>query len=52
MAEAEDLEAEVAELRDRIERQVDEYVAMVKQLDALSRKVTRKRFVPAVHHDA
>lgn len=46
-----DVEAEIAALRDRIERQVREYVDMVEQLERLTRIVT-KRFIPEVYHDA
>jgi len=47
-----DAEAELAQLRDRIERQVEEYVEIVKELDRLARTVTQKRVVPATYHDA
>jgi len=41
---------EIAELRNRIERQVEEYIEIVKELDRLSRTMTQ-RVVPATYHD-
>jgi hypothetical protein len=47
---AADIHAELAELRSRIERQIDEYVENLKRLDRLTRKVAQ-RVVPRTYHD-
>lgn len=49
-----DAEAELAKLRDRIERQVEEYVEIVNELDRLSRKLEARAKMtarPATYHD-
>jgi hypothetical protein len=48
---AADIDAELAELRSRIERQIDEYVENLKRLDRLSRKLSQQRVVPRTYHD-
>jgi hypothetical protein len=46
-----DAEAELAELRDAIEKQVHEYVELVKRLEVLTRKMTPTHVLPATYHD-